>query len=103
MFVFQRKKHRCWNLKVYVIYVRLYRGASSLRRKIWALGIDNDLWDVVKIVYLLIDLFTIFDTAYVETPVFLAISAMWIPYSEKSLIAIQNRTLACENVYMVAH
>ena len=51
-----------------------------------------DLEDVVEIVYLLIDLFTIFDTADVETPVFLAISAMGIPYSEKSLIAIRNRT-----------
>ena len=54
---------------------------------------DIDLGDVVEIVYLLIDLFTIFDTADVETPVFLAISAMGIPYSEKSLIAIRNRTL----------
>ena len=36
----------------------------------------------------------IFDTADVETPVFLAISAKGIPYSEKSLIAIRNRTLA---------
>jgi len=35
-------------------------------------------------------LFTIFDTADVETPVFLAISAMGIPYSEKSLIAIPD-------------
>jgi len=52
----------------------------------------KDLGDVVDFVYLLIDLFTIFDTADVETPVFLAISAMGIPYSEKSLIAIRNRT-----------
>jgi hypothetical protein len=37
--------------------------------------------------------FTIFDTADVETLVFLAIPAMGIPYSEKSLIAIRNRTL----------
>jgi len=49
---------------------------------------------VVEIVYLLIDLFTIFDTADVETPVFLAISAMGIPYFDKSLIVIRNRTLA---------
>ncbi len=43
-----------------------------------------DLGDVVEIVYLLIDLFTIFNTADVETPVFLAISVMGIPYSEKA-------------------
>ncbi len=53
----------------------------------------NDLGDVVEIVYLSIDLFTIFNTADVETPVFLAISAMGIPYFEKSLIAIRNRIL----------
>jgi hypothetical protein len=53
-----------------------------------------DLGNVVEIVYLLIGLFTIFDTADVETPLFLAISAMGKPYSEKSLIAIRNRTLA---------
>jgi len=35
----------------------------------------------------------IIDTADVEPPVFLAISAMGIPYSEKSIIAIRNRTL----------
>ena len=52
-----------------------------------------DLGDVVEFVYLLIDLFPIFETADVETPVFLAISAMGMPYSEKSIIAIQNRTL----------
>ncbi len=52
------------------------------------------LGDVVEFVYLLMDLFTIFDTADVETPVFLAISAMGIPYSEKSLIAKRNRALA---------
>ena len=48
---------------------------------------------MVEFVYLLIDLFTIFDTADVETPVFLAISAMGMPYSEKSISAIRNRTL----------
>ena len=47
-----------------------------------------DLGDDVEFIYLSIYLFTIFDTAEVETPVFLAISAMGIPYSEKSLIAI---------------
>ncbi len=62
-----------------------------------------DLGDVVEIVYLLIDLFTIFDAADVETPVFLAISAMGIPYPEKSLIVIRNRTLAYYNVYMIGH
>ncbi len=56
-------------------------------------GPAKDHRDIVEFIYLLIDLFTIFDTAEVETPVFLAISAMGIPYSEKSLIAIQNRTL----------
>ncbi len=40
------------------------------------LKLAYDLGDVVDIVYLLIDLFTIFDTADVETPVFLAISAI---------------------------
>ena len=63
--------------------------------------IRDDLGDVVEIVYLLIDLFTIFDTADVETPVFLAISAMGIPYPEKNLIVIRNRTLAYYNVYML--
>jgi hypothetical protein len=53
----------------------------------------RDLGDVVEFVYLLTDLFAIFDTAEVEIPVFPAISAMGIPYSEKSLIAIRNRTL----------
>jgi len=49
--------------------------------------------DVVEFVYLLIELFSIFDTADVETPVFLAISAMGMPYSEKRTMAIRKRTL----------
>jgi len=53
-----------------------------------------DLRDlVVEFVYLLIDLFTIFDTADIETPLFLAISAMEIPCSEKNIIAIRNQPL----------
>jgi len=51
-----------------------------------------DLGDI-EFVYLLIDCFTVFDTAHVETPVFLEISAMGIPYSEKSIIVIRSQTL----------
>jgi hypothetical protein len=66
------------------VVIALIRGGEI----VWTEGFG----DVVEFIYLLIYLFTIFDTADVETPVLLAISAMGKPYSEKSLIAIRNQT-----------
>ena len=43
---------------------------------------------MVEFVYLLIDWFTIFDTADAEAPVFPAISAMGIPYKVLSICVI---------------
>ncbi len=55
--------------------------SDELRPVLTKQGVEVDYCViVVEYVYLLIDLFTILDTADVEAPVFLAISAMEHPF-----------------------